>query len=79
MEGNSIQNYIKELLENTPSEWLNLTTHRLDIYDESLAKSQFLAQFEVLFSNKEHRYISASKITNSLRLYSIRASLVLCP
>ena len=52
MEGNSIQNYIKELLENTPSEWLNLTTHRLDIYDESLAKSQFLAQFEVLFSKK---------------------------
>ena len=52
MEGNSIQNYIKELLENTPSEWLNLTTHRLDIYDESLAKSEFLGQFEVLFNTK---------------------------
>ena len=62
MEGNSIQNYIKELLENTPSEWLNLTTHRLDIYDESLAKSQFLAQFEVLFSNKNTNTSALQKL-----------------
>ena len=52
MEGNSIRNYIKKLLKNTPSGWLDLTTHRLDIYDETLAKSQFLEQFEVLFNNK---------------------------
>lgn len=32
-----------------PQAWLNLTTHRLDIYDESLAKTQFLDQFESLF------------------------------
>ena len=32
-----------------PSDWLNLTTHRLDIYDEKLAKVQFLTQFEHLF------------------------------
>lgn len=62
MEGNSIQNYIKELLENTPSEWLNLTTHRLDIYDESLAKSQFLEQFEVLFSNKNTNTSALQKL-----------------
>ena len=29
-----------------PGDWLKLTTHRLDIYDESRAKTQFLAEFE---------------------------------
>ena len=42
-------NYIKEVLENLPADWLNLTTHRLDIYDEKGAKTQFLEQFETLF------------------------------
>ena len=32
-----------------PAEWLSLTTHRLDIYDEKLAKTQFLDQFAALF------------------------------
>lgn len=41
--------YIKNVLENMPTDWLNLTTHRLDIYDESLAKTQFIDQFEALF------------------------------
>lgn len=41
--------YIKEVLENMPTDWLSLTTHRLDIYDESLAKTQFLGEFENLF------------------------------
>ena len=51
MEENKIQNYIKDVLENMPSDWLNLTTHRLDIYEEKLAKTQFLDQFENLFKN----------------------------
>ena len=42
-------NYIEEVLGNMPAGWLNLTTHRLDIYDEKLAKAQFLSQFEDLF------------------------------
>lgn len=42
-------NYIKEVLKNMPNDWLQLTTHRLDIYDEQLAKSQFLDQFEALY------------------------------
>lgn len=42
-------NYIKEVLVNMPSDWLKLTTHRLDIYNESLAKTEFLDQFEELF------------------------------
>ncbi len=44
--------YLKNVLENMPSDWLKLTTHRLDIYNEELAKVQFLDQFEVLA--KEH-------------------------
>lgn len=44
-------NFIKDVLQNMPSGWLNLTTHRLDIYNEKLAKTQFLDQFETLFHN----------------------------
>lgn len=32
-----------------PNDWVTLTTHRLDIYNESLAKTQFLEQFEALY------------------------------
>lgn len=42
-------NYIKEVLDNMPADWLGLTTHRLDIYEEALAKTQFLERFEALF------------------------------
>lgn len=49
MDNNKLTNYIKAVLENMPQDWINLTTHRLDIYDESLAKTQFLEQFEKLF------------------------------
>ncbi|WP_452230810.1 cystathionine beta-synthase [Lacinutrix sp. MEBiC02404] len=51
MEANKTLIYIKEVLENMPTAWLNLTTHRLDIYNEELAKTQFLDQFETLFKN----------------------------
>ncbi len=49
MEASKMVNYIKEVLESMPTGWLNLTTHRLDIYDEKRAKTQFLEQFEALF------------------------------
>ncbi|OBX23451.1 PLP-dependent aminotransferase family protein [Gelidibacter algens] len=42
-------NFIKDVLDHMPSDWLNLTTHRLDIYDESQAKTEFLKQFETLY------------------------------
>lgn len=44
-------NYIKEVLKNMPTSWLSLTTHRLDIYNEKMAKTQFLEQFEILFND----------------------------
>ena len=50
MQENKMFNYLKEVLENMPSAWLNLTTHRLDIYDEKQAKIQFLDRFEALFN-----------------------------
>lgn len=51
MQDNNILLYIKDVLENMPTDWLNLTTHRLDIYNESLAKTQFLEEFELLFKS----------------------------
>ena len=51
MQENRILDYVKEVLKNMPTDWLNITTHRLDIYDEKLAKTQFLDQFGILFEN----------------------------
>jgi len=51
MEENKILNYIKTVLDNLPAAWLNITTHRLDIYNEKLAKTQFLKQFEKLYKD----------------------------
>src|SRR5690554_4115521 len=62
MQENKMLNYIKEVIENMPSDWLNLTTHRLDIYDEELAKTQFLDQFETLFNNNNSETAALSKL-----------------
>ena len=51
-------NYLKNVLENMPTGWLSTTTHRLDIYDEKLAKTEFLEQFKLL-CNKNIADISA--------------------
>ncbi|WP_075350219.1 PLP-dependent aminotransferase family protein [Algoriphagus marinus] len=50
MKDEKILNFIELVLEQMPADWLNLTTHRLDIYDEKLAKTQFLTAFESLFN-----------------------------
>ena len=42
MEKQLVLNYVTKVLENLPDNWINLTTHRLDIYNEKLAKSQFI-------------------------------------
>ena len=51
MDNTKIATYINEVLNQMPLDWLHLTTHRLDIYEEEFAKTQFLEQFEILFSN----------------------------
>lgn len=43
--------YIKNVLDNKPTDWLRLTTHRLDIYTEKLAKQEFLEEFEKLYES----------------------------
>lgn len=50
MENTKVLAYIKDVIESIPADWINLTTHRLDIYDEQLAKTQFLEEFEKLFN-----------------------------
>ena len=51
MENYSSINFLKNVLKNKPTSWLSSTTHRLDIYDEKLAKTEFLKQFEDLYNN----------------------------
>lgn len=50
-EDSKMVNYIKDVIGNMPSDWLSLTTHRLDIYEEKLAKTQFIEQFESLYGD----------------------------
>ena len=65
MEASTVQDFINDVLKNMPSSWLNLTTHRLDVYDEKLAKTQFLEQFETLFKSNN---------SDSLALYELPTS-----
>ena len=51
MSNNKVLDFIKEVLKNRPDGWLTTTTHRLDIYEEALAKTQFLDLFEDLYNN----------------------------
>ncbi|MFT5437899.1 MAG: cystathionine beta-lyase/cystathionine gamma-synthase [Ulvibacter sp.] len=55
MEDNKMLTYIKDVLDNMPKSWFDLTTHRLDVYDEKLAKTQFLEQFETLFNENNYK------------------------
>ncbi|MGY6521445.1 MAG: cystathionine beta-synthase [Mongoliitalea sp.] len=48
MNQTQIQQHLQTVLSNMPADWLKLTTHRLDIYEERLAKTQFLEHFERL-------------------------------
>ncbi len=62
MKENKLLNYIEEVLENMPTDWLKLTTHRLDIYNESLAKTQFLKQFDALYKADNSKKTALSEL-----------------
>ncbi|MBC5994441.1 PLP-dependent aminotransferase family protein [Pontibacter cellulosilyticus] len=62
MEGSKVLDYIEDVLENMPTDWLRLTTHRLDIYNEQLAKIQFLEQFESLFEEQNAETSALSEL-----------------
>lgn len=53
MKDNLILPYIQQVLTNMPAGWLSTTTHRLDIYDEKRAKTEFLEQFEALYNKND--------------------------
>ncbi len=50
MDNNNVLSFIKKVIANQPKDWLRLTTHRLDIYNESLAKTEFTTQFTELYN-----------------------------
>lgn len=62
MEENKLIGYIENVLKNIPGDWLKLTTHRLDIYNEDLAKTEFLNQFEGLYKNNNSEIEALSKL-----------------
>jgi cystathionine beta-lyase/cystathionine gamma-synthase len=49
MEQHKLLNFTKEIIKNSPADWLNLTTHRLDVYNEQRAKDEFLVHLERLY------------------------------
>ena len=53
MKSNTALPFIEQVLSHLPEDWVNLTTHRLDIYNESLAKTEFLEGFDDLFQKNE--------------------------
>jgi len=55
MQDYNILQYLKDVLNNMPKSWFHLTTHRLDVYDEKLAKTQFLKQFETLYKENNSK------------------------
>ena len=54
MKNGEILKYLKNVLDNVPKNWLNDTTHRLNLYDEKLAKVQFLEHFEALINDSNY-------------------------
>lgn len=62
MEGKKALTYIQNVLENMPASWLRLTTHRLDIYIEKLAKVQFLEQFKNLYNDNNFEKSALSEL-----------------
>jgi len=62
MKEEKVTTYIENVLENMPEDWLKLTTHRLDIYNEKLAKTEFLEQFENLYKTNNAEKSALSEL-----------------
>ncbi len=62
MEEKKLIEQLKSILDNMPNDWLNLTTHRLDIYNESLAKEEFTSLFKKLVQNNNITNESLKKL-----------------
>jgi len=62
MEKIKMLSFVGDVLKNMPAGWLNITTHRLDVYEEKLAKVQFLEQFEALFQNNNSEALALNNL-----------------
>ena len=62
MGDRKMQDYIKNVLVHMPKDWIKLTTHRLDVYDEQMAKTQFSEQLEILFNANTYETSSLNKL-----------------
>ena len=62
MQDQNTHKYIKAVLKNMPSDWLNLTTHRLDIYNEALAKTEFSTEFEKLYQSNNSGVVALNNL-----------------
>ena len=62
MQNKNTANYIKSVLKNMPTDWLNLTTHRLDIYNEALAKTEFITELEELYQSNNSDVLALNSL-----------------
>lgn len=62
MKDEKVLNFIEKVINNVPTDWLKLTTHRLDIYNEKLAKTEFLERFEKLYTEDNADRSALSKL-----------------
>lgn len=62
MSNEEVLSYLDQVIKNSPSDWLALTTHRLDIYNEALAKTEFITKFNELAIKKDASSLSLSKL-----------------
>jgi len=63
-----IKDTLTQVVENMPSDWLRLTTHRLDIYNESRAKVEFLEKFESLINKNQNELAKLPTAFDYIRL-----------
>ncbi len=62
MKEQNVSVYLEDVLENMPIDWVKHTTHRLDIYNESLAKTEFLERFEELYQSNNAEKAALSEL-----------------
>ncbi|MFN2424490.1 MAG: hypothetical protein ABR572_12030 [Cryomorphaceae bacterium] len=46
MKNEKLLQNLRDIIDHAPDDWKYLTTHRLDIYNEEAAKTEFLEAFE---------------------------------
>ena len=64
----NINEYISHLLNNLPSDWLNLTTHRIDKFNEPRAKFEFIEEFEKLGKASREEFCELPTAFDYIRL-----------